>query len=116
MGKGGGSEVLPSVHLLWAGLRERILEGPEHGFTRDLQTLQGRTSERKPPPEVGGVNTPLVIDEGRRCLANHPDREFVDYIVRGLEEGFRLGFRHRGSEHRSAKSNMHSGKRETRGD
>ena len=90
------------------GLRERILEGPERGFTRDLQTLQGRTSGRTAPPEVGAVNTPLVINEWRKCLAKHPDKEFMDYIIRGLEKvsGWVSGM---GRVHTSpARSNMHS--------
>ena len=54
------------------------------------------------------MNTPLVINEWRKCLAKHPDKEFVDYIIRGLEEGFRLGFRCGACARQSARSNMHS--------
>ena len=42
------------------------------------------------------------------CLASHPDRAYVGYMVQGLREGFRIGFRHGLSTCRSAAANMQS--------
>ena len=39
-------------------------------------------------------------------MEHHPDRAFRDYIVTGLKEGFRIGFKD--SEYRPAKTNMRS--------
>ena len=69
---------------------------------------------RKPVAPTGGprearkVTTPLVVEEWKKRLREHPDREFAEYILQGLQEGFRLGFRHAGSEPVSASSNMQS--------
>lgn len=104
LGVGLEERILPSLD----SLREKILEGSAYSYMGDLRTLQGRKGADRAPPEVAGVSTPLVVAEWRRCLANHPDREFVGYILQGLEEGFRLGFRYTGRSNKSAKSNMHS--------
>ena len=38
------------------------------------------------------IATPLKLDVWSKQLADHPDGEFVGYILRGIEKGFRLGF------------------------
>lgn len=99
------------IMFLWAGLGEAILGRSRYRFMDDLTALQRRRPPRgtgEVPEEVNIVSTPLVVSEWRRCLSNHPDREFVDYILRGLEEGFRLGFNYAECTPVSAKSNMQS--------
>ena len=39
-------------------------------------------------------------------MEHHPNRAFRDYIVTGLKEGFKIGFKD--SEYRPAKRNMRS--------
>jgi hypothetical protein len=50
-------------------------------------------SQRNSPVDfrLGEVRTPLVQRAWKEKLAKHPDREYADYIVRGIEEGFRTG-------------------------
>ena len=50
--------------------------------------------------------TPLVWRRWSLALEDHPDKEFRDYIVTGLREGFRIGFK--GLECHPAKTNMKS--------
>ena len=38
------------------------------------------------------INTPLKADAWQRYLANHPDLAYVDYILDGIRNGFRIGF------------------------
>ena len=38
-------------------------------------------------------DTLLRVDEWEQSLTRHPDSLFAGYIVRGLREGFRIGFR-----------------------
>ena len=38
------------------------------------------------------ITTPLVLSEWERQLSSHPDKGFVDYIIKGIEQGFRLGY------------------------
>ena len=53
------------------------------------------------------VLTPLNWQEWDRLLAQHPDQRFRAYIVRGIQEGFRIGFDSSISLH-SVKHNMPS--------
>ena len=56
-------------------------------------------------PAISKVVTSLIVPAWSTALAPHPDRAFADYIVRGLNEGFRIGYK-RGTPLRSAKTNM----------
>ena len=44
--------------------------------------------------------------ESRDVLSEHPDRQFVGYVVRGLRRGFRVGCQSSALKLRSAPSNM----------
>ena len=39
------------------------------------------------------VHTPLVAAAWHRALADHPDRRWVDFLLRGMQQGFRIGLR-----------------------
>ena len=39
-------------------------------------------------------------------ISNHPDKQLVHYILQGITEGFRVGFRYGKSQCKSAKSIM----------
>ena len=58
-----------------------------------------------PHPCLRDVRTPLVAPAWEAALAAHPDRAFARYIVAGIKQGFRIGFR-RGDSLRSASRNM----------
>jgi len=42
--------------------------------------------------EFAEVVTPLRLNVWASMLASHEDRRFVDYVLRGIEYGFRIGF------------------------
>ena len=44
------------------------------------------------------------------ALGKHPDRQFVEYVVSGLKNGFRIGFDHITSKLTSSQNNMLSAK------
>ncbi len=44
------------------------------------------------PQELSKIITPLSSASLKEQLRGHPDREFAAYIVRGVSEGFRIGF------------------------
>ena len=46
----------------------------------------------KLPQYLSVINTPLEWTMWVTWLQGHPDRMLVDYIIRGLREGFRIGF------------------------
>ena len=51
------------------------------------------------------TRTPLVLDRWKQELESHPDRVYVNYILQGIEHGFRIGF-DRQCQLQSASSNM----------
>lgn len=60
------------------------------------------------PKEWRAVETPLACDEWGRALRDHPDRAFVEYLVRGMREGFRIGYQYGKRKCVGAKANMKS--------
>ena len=60
------------------------------------------------PDEMGVVSSPLVASEWEAVLAGHPDREFTAFVVRGIGEGFRIGFDYRHSLGGKNPKNMRS--------
>ena len=57
------------------------------------------------PECLSRINTPLVV-EWERLLSHHLDREYGDYLLRGMKEGFRIGFRYADCAVKQAGSNM----------
>lgn len=53
------------------------------------------------------VKTPLILDRFAHELRSHPNKVHADYVLRGIKEGFRLGF-HSSAPLRSAKRNKRS--------
>ena len=56
----------------------------------------------------GKIVSPLRVWRWERGLAGHPDREFADYICRGVREGFRVGFDYQKCKCKVAQGNMRS--------
>ena len=61
---------------------------------QDLHDLDNRRA-LKDPTILAGVNSMLVASEWEAVLASHPDREFAAFVVRGIQEGFCIGFDYR---------------------
>ena len=61
----------------------------------DLLSLESRTSTSTfmsaPISNFSTVNTPLRLQSWQRHIRSHPDKNFIDYILRGIEGGFRIG-------------------------
>ena len=41
---------------------------------------------------ISEISTPLNITAWERALADHPDKLFVQYLIQGLKNSFRIGF------------------------
>ena len=74
----------------------------------DLRVLsQHSPSLRQPLPSMlCQVHTPLVIAEWCSQLCQHSDREFCQYLIDGLTNGFRIGFNYTSHRCQAAKRNM----------
>ena len=57
-----------------------------------------------PPHKV----SPIRVDRLRKEASAHPDPQFVDYVLTGIQEGFRVGFNPVSVSLRSARQNMPS--------
>ena len=80
-------------------------------FRLDLFALANCKQQHPPPlpPFLTSITTPLNIAALARELENHPDKEFAQYLLQGISQGFRIGLNYP-KECQSAKSNMKSAK------
>ena len=80
--------------------------------TRDLPCLEQCTlvTFQLVSPLVSSVKTPLHFQAWERALAQHPDGEFAGYVLRGIAEGFRIGYSRVSWPCESARRNMQSAK------
>ena len=86
-----------------------MLQAGEYAYMEHLRAISSRvpsTPTSFPHTTFSAINTPLIVDEWRHQLSEHPDAEFTDYLVRGMTEGFRIGFNYQECTCRSAKRNM----------
>ena len=60
------------------------------------------------PERCCKVTTPLKVAVWEQQLHNHPDRNFVRYILEGIRNGFRVGFQYESGKLQPAKANMQS--------
>ena len=77
-----------------------------------LQLLDNRVStgpEDTIPTQLQEVTTTLVYSQWAEQLQSHPDHNFSSYVLRGISQGFRIGFDYnRAHPCTSARSNMQS--------
>ena len=59
------------------------------------------------PGTLQSIQTPLRWAEWDRHLESHPDQKFREFIVKGIREGFRIGFDY-SRECRASRRNMPS--------
>ena len=80
--------------------------------TRDLLCLEQCTplTSQLVNPLLSSVKTPLRFRAWERTLAQHPDGEFAGYVLRGIAEGFRIGYSRASWPCESARRNMQSAK------
>lgn len=78
-------------------------------YMAQLQQLDSTSNVPVPitDPRLAPITTPLNIGAWSQCLKYHPDRQFAEYILRGISEGFKLGF-NPDSKLRAASRNMPS--------
>ena len=63
-------------------------------YTADLLKMSALRPSQAPqlPESLRLISTPLVREEWRAELSNHPDKDFVAWLIQGLGQGFRIGF------------------------
>ena len=58
------------------------------------------------PDKLQHIESPIRLSIWRQSLATHPDQHFVQYILKGLENGFRIGFQYQQAQLKQCSSNM----------
>ena len=87
-----------------------FLTDPHYVYTADLLALESvkatpdRPPCRFPPPSP----IPLRLAAWEEALYPHPDKQFCRYILRGLQQGFHVGFHQVRSTLKSARRNIPS--------
>ena len=80
----------------------------DYPYNAHLLEFERKFNRRHVPVWLQSISTSLVRDQWSKDLAGHPDRAFRDYILRGISEGFHIGFNYKFHACRKASSNMHS--------
>ena len=84
-------------------------EGGRYMYMEDLQVLNSMTpplGSAKLPERLTRVVTPLKSEVWERYLQALPDKECAQYMVKGLSQGFHVGFNYRECTYSSARCNM----------
>lgn len=71
----------------------------------ELEKHSGPVNELSGNRKLAPIISPLQTHRWAELLCTHPDQSFADYILRGLEQGFHVGFK-RGGRLQSCKKNM----------
>ena len=71
----------------------------------ELEKHKGPVNELSRSGKLAPIISPLQTQKWAELLCAHPDQAFVQYILQGLQCGFRFK---RGSNLRAAKKNMFS--------
>jgi len=71
----------------------------------ELEKHSGSVNELSGNRKLAPIISPLQTHRWAELLCTHPDQSFADYILRGLEQGFNVGFK-RGGRLQSCKKNM----------
>ena len=80
----------------------------------DLQALDScrRRQPVRVSPALMGMTSPLRWEVWQEALVLHPDKQYVDYLISGLREGFRIGFDYNNHHCKKCKENMRSAKQQ----
>ena len=77
-----------------------------YSYTNDLLSLRAAVpSLVQLPAECSRIVSPLQAEVWEKHLQDHPDRDFVGYLLEGIRNGFRIGC-HNSMGLRSSASNM----------
>ena len=82
-----------------------LVEG-HYRYMQDLLALEATATGLG--PSCFAPATPLVLPAWTQALADHPDKQFTDYILKGMSCGFHIGVDRTKSVRRSRQGNLPS--------
>ena len=80
------------------------------GLSWQVQELARRSTagQSRLPAEARLIRTPLRAEAWQTMLADHPDRQLVEWMTRGIRQGFRVGYQGDPGELKQARQNLSS--------
>ena len=65
-----------------------------YNYTEDLLNLEKKQSATPYclPVEARTITSPFMVENWAKALNQHPDKTFVHYLVKGMADGFHIGF------------------------
>ena len=88
-----------------------LVGAEKYQYTKDLRCLEEKRSLEPMdtiPEVLRPIRTPLIVDQWKWQLKDHPDHAFSDYILQGLQNGFHIGVDREAAKLKSASANMKS--------
>ena len=73
---------------------------------QELDACKPRNS-REVPELLRHIESPVNLPTWERAIRNHSDNQFATYTLKGLREGFRIGYRHNTAVLKAGGKNMH---------
>ena len=58
------------------------------------------------PPSATAITTPLITGNWVSFLANHPNKQLIEFFITGISQGFRIGYNSGQSSLKSASRNL----------
>ena len=88
--------------------QEKMVGG--NPYTEELLQLEqcAPMVARPVAPQLAVIKTPLRVRALQQPLVQHPDGEFVKFVLRGIAGGLRIGFNYQRFSCKPARSNMKS--------
>ena len=84
------------VHTTTTSTVRTELVIPLYPYTEQVRALQACIPSQSVeiPAVAKQISSPLKVDHWREALSKYPDAQFTEYIVKGISEGFRIGFQY----------------------
>ena len=85
-----------------------ILSLGRYRYSADLAALDQccTATPIRLPYSLDHIVTPLSLQSWQASLANHPDRAFVNWVVAGIQDGFRIGYDYTCGRPKSSRRNL----------
>ena len=79
-----------------------------YAYSDKLLALESQTPNKNTsiPTALQVISTPLRYEVWQSYLVNHHDQRFVQYILRGIKDGFRIGFNSKSTILKTCYSNL----------
>ena len=89
-----GSYLFTGLSLDSELVKHGLVKSSMYLYTEDLLALDSHRPTRAISTQTFQPQSysPLVWEKWAQSLKNHPDRRFVEYLLKGIKQGFRIGF------------------------